>query len=435
MNDTVRQAERYVLGSMLRDNATIADVVPIVRDEYIYHDAHRKIFTAITELFEQGKPVDAVLLAEDLRRRGWLEDAGGVPYLGELWTAAPTGANVEYYARVVRDHAILQELRQAGAEIEVSAREQTGTPEELLESAERRILNISQLTAGGQVVTIAQAVDQVYGRIDAQAARGGGPAGLPTGLIDLDLLTGGLQPSEFIVIAARPSVGKTAMGVTLAQNAIRRGDAVFLASIEQAAVELAERLVCSEAFINSRKLRAGRLSDAEAAHFKAHGDELRGMLLFVDESPRQSMLRISANARRLKHRHGIKLVIVDYLQLVEPDNRREARHEQVAGIARRLKYLARELALPVVALAQLNREVENRAGQEPRLSDLRESGGIEADADVVLLLHRPANEGVLEVNVAKNRNGPTGNVTLRFRRDVQRIESYAGEPFGNTAAD
>jgi replicative DNA helicase len=287
-------------------------------------------------------------------------------------------------------------------------------------------------------VDLAAAVGKSYDRLDSRMCKGGGIQGLKTGLVDLDHLTAGLQDSELTIAAARPGVGKTAFALAIARKAIQNGHAVHFASLEQAEVELADRLICAEAGLDGHKLRAGTFSRAEIAIFKEAGDRLASLPLFIDDDSVQSMFRITAKARRHKLRHGIRLVIVDYLQLVEPENRREPRHEQVAGVSRRLKQLARDLALPVLALAQLNRASELRADQEPRLADLRESGAIEADADTVMLMHSPhvrkdGQEGpndssatvAIEVHVAKQRNGPTGRVTLAFRKEYQRFENYA----------
>jgi replicative DNA helicase len=260
-----------------------------------------------------------------------------------------------------------------------------------------------------------------------------------TGLLDLDDKTAGLQNSELIIIAARPSVGKTALGLSIARHvAVEEAQPVFFVSLEQSRIELAERLLSAQARVNGFRLRKGDLSSADMQKLLGAGDALRQAKFFIDDSPGQGMLRIAANARRLKLRHHIKLVVVDYLQLIEPDNRRDSRQEQVANISRRLKFLAKELKLPVVALAQLNRSPEEREGHRPRLADLRESGSIEMDADTVLLLHRPEmyepgqNPGTVEIIIAKQRNGPTGEVTLTFLKEFMRFENFAVQvnPFG-----
>jgi replicative DNA helicase len=264
---------------------------------------------------------------------------------------------------------------------------------------------------------------------------------LPTGYVDLDDKTAGLQNSELIIIAARPSVGKTSFALNIARHiAVEDNHPIFFVSLEQSRVELAERLLCRQARVDSHKLRKGNLSSEDMQKLIEAGDVLRHAKMFIDDTPGQGMLRITANARRLRLRHGIKMVVIDYLQLIEPDNRRDSRQEQVANISRRLKFLARELQIPVVALAQLNRSPEDRQGGKPRLADLRESGAIEQDADTVMLLHRPElyepaqNEGTVEVIISKQRNGPTGEVTLTFLKQFMCFENHAVlEPidFGN----
>jgi replicative DNA helicase len=421
----LERAEEAVLGSMLRDNGCIADVVQHLRPEDFRRDANRKVFAAEVELFRRGQPVDEITVSNLLRERGHLLDVG-YPYIGRLHDASPTAANADYYTGIVRDASLLRQLRDAALEICADADRRRLPSEELLEQAERRIFAIAQVGAEGKTVDLRTVVGKCYDRLDARQARGGRTVGLSTGFLDLDEVTAGLQDSELVVVGARPSVGKTTMGLSLALNVARQGAPVFFVSMEQSDVELGDRLLCSEAGLNAQRLRRGTLSKEEVQRFRDAGDRLAVLPLHIDQEPRQGMFRIVASARRLKLRHGIRLVVLDYLQLVEPDNPREPRHIQVGAVSRRLKQLARDLAVPVVALAQVNRAAEDRQGQRPRLSDLRESGSIEADADTVLLLHRPEPQsGALEVEVAKQRNGPTDLVTLAFRRDCQRLENFA----------
>jgi replicative DNA helicase len=436
-----RDAERSVLGSMLRDNAVIGDVVQIIsRAENFYTDAHQKVFEGITKLYDKGKPVDLVLLADYLKEQKHLEDIGGYGYLAELWDAAPTAANAEYYSRIVRDKAIVRNLIHAGNEVLRDAYDQSMPADELLESAERKILDIAQLGITGQTYTLQAALDEAYARIDARHERGHDAiSGLETGFTDLDNITAGLQNSELVVIAARPSAGKTAFSLNLVRHiGVEMGLPVFFVSLEQSRIELAERLLCCQAKVDSHKLRVGRLGGEDMQRLIDAGNELSKSKIFIDDTPGQGMLRIAANARRLKLRHKIRAVVVDYLQLIEPDNRRDSRQEQVAQLSRRLKFLARELQVPVVALAQVNRGSEDRQDHKPRLSDLRESGAIEQDADTVMLLHRPEmyepgqHEGTTEIIIAKQRNGPTGEITLTYLKQFMRFENFAiGIPFDN----
>jgi replicative DNA helicase len=433
-----REAERAVLGSMLRDNAVIGDIVQILRKEDFYHDAHQKIFEAGVALYDKSKPVDLVSLAEELERRGHIEDIGRYPYLGELWEAAPTAANAEYYARIVRDKSLVRSLIHAGTEILRDAYNGSMPADELIEAAERQVLDVAERGITGQTFTLEQAIEETYDRIDKRhTGEQMAFSGLSTGYADLNEITAGLQKSELIIVGARPSVGKTSFALNLVRNIISEEKApVFFVSLEQSRIELAERLLCCQARVDSHRLRKGNLTADDMQRIIDAGSELRNARLFIDDTPGQGMLRIAANARRLKHRQGIKLVIIDYLQLIEPDNRRDPRQEQVAQISRRLKFLARELEIPVIALAQVNRSSEDRQDHRPRLSDLRESGSLEQDADTVLLLHRPdryepgQHEGIIEVIIAKQRNGPTGEVTLAYLKQFMRYEDFnVGTPF------
>jgi replicative DNA helicase len=433
-----QEAERSVLGSMLRDNGVIGDVIQIVRAEQFYSDAHQKIFQVITHLYDKGHPVDAVTLAEELKQRNQIEDIGGYGYFAELWEAAPTAANAEYYARIVRDKAVLRSLIHASTEILRDAYDQVDAADILLEGAERKILEVAQLGMTGQTFTLEQAITQAYIRIDERhTGNASSISGLSTGFTDLNEITAGLQDGELIIIAARPSVGKTAFSLGIVRNVVvDGGHPAFFVSLEQSRIELAERMLCSQARVDSHRLRKGTLSSEEMDRLIEAGSVLRNAKLFIDDSPGQGMLRIAANARRLKLRQGIKLVVIDYLQLIEPENRRDPRQEQVAQISRRLKFLAKELQIPVVALAQVNRSSEDRQDHRPRLADLRESGSIEQDSDTVMMLHRPdryepgQHEGIIEVIIAKQRNGPTGEVTLAYLKQYMRYEDYApGTPF------
>jgi replicative DNA helicase len=429
-----REAERSVLGSMLRENSVIGDVVQILHNEsHFYTDAHQKIFRGITSLYDKGHPVDLVTLAEWLNEQKYIEDAGGYPYLAELWEAAPTAANAEFYARIVRDKGLVRSLIHASTEILRDAYDQAQPADEMLEGAERKIFDIAEMGITGQAVTLQQALSETYERIDQRAGREHvSVSGLPTGFIDLDTITAGLQNSELILIAARPSVGKTSICLNLVRHiVVDAGQPVFFVSLEQSRIELTERLLCCQARVDSHKLRTGHLNSEDMQKLIEAGDVLRQAKLFIDDTPGQGMLRIAANARRLKLRHGIKLVAIDYLQLIDPDNRKDSRQEQVATISRRLKFLARELKVPVLALAQLNRSSEDRTDHKPRLADLRESGSLEQDSDTVMLMHRPEahepgqREDIIELIIAKQRNGPTGIVTLVFRKQYMLFENSA----------
>jgi replicative DNA helicase len=381
------EAEQSVLGSIIRDNNVLYDVVQVVeQEEHFYTDAHRKIFKAIKQLAERGQPIDLVTLGDQIHQNKHVEDIGGYGYLAQIYDATPAAANAVYYARIVRDKSILRSLIHAGTKILRDAQNPSGPAQQMMEEAEREIFHIAEQGIIGQYYTIGDALIDVYERIDARHGRDpSAVSGLPTGYVDLDNITAGLQESEMIIVAARPSVGKTAVTLNLVRNmAVDEGLPIFYVSLEQSRVELAERLLSCQAMFDGQRLRRGHLSSEDMQRIINAGGILREAKIFIDDSPGQTMLRIMANARRLKHRHGIRAVFVDYLQLVEPDDRKESRQEQVAVISRRLKFMAKELKIPVVACAQLNRAVEHRAEGEPKLADLRESGCITGDALVTL---------------------------------------------------
>lgn len=435
-----REAEMGVIGSALRDNAVLNDLLNIIRPENFYFDAHQKLFQAVIDIYNDGKPVDLTILFETLRQRKQVEDVGGAAYLAELWDSAPTAANAEYYARIVRDKAVVRNLIHANTELLRDAYDGVMSADELLGMAERKVLEIAERGTVGVTKTLTEAMTEAFDRIDAKARGDLTGTGIPTGYVDLDNLTAGLHNNELVIIAARPSVGKTAFALNVIRHiVVEEKLPAFFISLEMAKVELAERLLCCQSRVDSHKVRKGQLSADDIQKLISAQDALRGntrdghVKLFIDDAPQQTMLRIAANARRLKLRHGLRLVVIDYLQLIEPESRKDPRQEQVAQISRRLKFLARELQIPVIALAQVNRGSEDRQDHTPRLSDLRESGSIEQDADTVMMLHRPArfdksqDDNVLEVHLAKQRNGPTGQITLTYLRQYMRYENYAAD--------
>jgi replicative DNA helicase len=422
---------------MLRDNNIIPDIVQLVRATDFYVFGHQKIFEGIATLaVEEGKAADFITLGNWLTEKQLLDDAGGHAYLVDLWDAAPGSVgNARHYAEIVRQKAIVRNLIHACTELQQQAYDQSLPASELLDAAERRILEIAELGITGDTKTLQEAIQEAYARLDQRKQRGDAEySGVPTGYVDLDSLTAGLQNSELIIVAARPSVGKTSFALNVVRHiAVEERLPVLFVSLEQARVELAERLLCCQARVDSHRLRKGHLNAEEIEKLFEAGDVLSQAKLFIDDTPGQNMLRIAANARRLKLRHDLRMVVIDYLQLIDPDDKRDNRQEQVAAISRRLKFLARELNVPVVALAQVNRSSEDRQDHRPRLSDLRESGALEQDADTVMLLHRPdyhepgQHEGVVEVIVGKQRNGPTGEVTLMYVKQYMRFENFAVE--------
>lgn len=435
-----REAEMGVIGSVIRDNAVLNDLLNVIRPENFYFDAHQKIFQAIIDLYNEGKPVDPAILFEALKSRKQLEDVGGAVYIAELWDAAPTAANAEYYARIVRDKALVRNLIHANTELLRDAYDGVMSADELLGMAERKVLEIAERGTVGVTKTLEDAMHEAFDRIDAKARGDLTGTGIPTGFVDLDNLTAGLHNNELIIIAARPSVGKTAYALNVVRHVVVEEKLpAFFVSLEMAKVELAERLLCCQSRVDAHRVRKGQLASDDIQKLIAAQDALRGnardgfVKLFIDDAPQQTMLRIAANARRLKLRHGLRLVVIDYLQLIEPESRKDPRQEQVAQISRRLKFLARELQIPVIALAQVNRGSEDRQDHTPRLSDLRESGSIEQDADTVMMLHRPARfdksqeDNVLEIHLAKQRNGPVGQITLTYLKQYMRYENYAAD--------
>lgn len=436
-----KEAERGVLGGLLRDPDTMSSVVMILRPENFYFDAHQKIYQALIDLNNEGKPLDLVILFEKLKNQKMLEDVGGLAYITEVWEAVPTGANAEYHARIVRDHAMIRSLIHTGNEILRDAYDRSQSADELVAQSERKIMDIAKASMVGETIDLSVAITDAFNRIDARQRGDLSLSGIPTGYVDIDNMTGGFQKNELVIIAARPSVGKTAFALNIIRNIIVEEQAsVLFVSLEQSRIEIAERLLCNQSRVDSHRLRVGHTSADEIAKLMDAGDILRRTKLYIDDTPSRNMLQIGATARRLmkkeEKRGGLKLVVIDYLQLIEPENRRDPRQEQVAQISRRLKFLARELQIPVIALAQVNRSSEDRQDHRPRLADLRESGSIEQDADTCMMLHRPGKfdggqeDNVLEVIIAKQRNGPTGEVNLTYLKQYMRFENYIADAAG-----
>jgi replicative DNA helicase len=436
MPPAAARAERCILGAMLRDNHWIADAVTTIEHPELFHaDANQKVYRAIVDLWDSGKPADLTTVAALLEQRGQAADVG-YPYLGELWDDAPSGHNIEHYARLVRDKAISRKVLHTAVELQGDAADGLMPADELLEKAEREILAIGELGVEGDSRHVADVMREVSDRIDQRAS--GGDCGIPTGYLDLDRLLCGLRDGEVTLIAARTSVGKTAFALGIARHlAVDLSLPVLFVSLEQSAEELGERLLCLETGIDSHKLKSGSLTDDEVHRLIAGKSQINEAPLFIDEQTARGMTRIAANTRRHKARKGIKALFLDYVQLVTPENKKDPRQEQVASISRRLKHIARELQIPVIALAQLNRESEKRTDRKPRLSDLRESDALAHDADVVILLSPAEAEDKQDetavrqpcieiiVDVAKHRNGPTGTVRMIFRRACMRFEHVA----------
>jgi len=425
------EAERAVLGSLLLVNEHIGHVVDALSVEEFYSRSHRTIYQAVLDLYNRNEAVDFLTLQDELQRAGKLEDVGGVEYLSGLTDVVPAAANVEFYAHMVRETAALRSLIQAATDILTSSYEQNERADQLLDKAEARIFEIAERRLASDLVLLKDIVKQVMEHIYSVHDRGSRITGLASGFYELDELTAGLQPAELVVLAARPSVGKSTFALNLAEHvAVKDGKAVALFSLEMSTQQLAQNLLCLHQRLDAQRVRQGLLSSEEQEELRQAASDLYQAPIYLNDSPSLSLLSLRAKARRLKAQHDIQLVMIDYLQLMEPPPG-ESRQVQVAEVSRGLKGLARELGIPVLALSQLNRSPEAREDHRPRLADLRESGAIEQDADVVLLLHRddaydPAkNPGMAEIEVAKQRNGPTGKVRLTFLRECLRFENAA----------
>jgi replicative DNA helicase len=424
-------AERSTLGSLLRYSDAIPDVALFLIAEDFYADANQHVYRAVLERWAQGGPVDLVTVAETLKTRGVTQDVG-YAYLSELWDNEPTGCNAAYYARIVKDKALVRRCLLAACEIYGAGREGAIAGDELLQLAERAVFSVGELGVEADSHGLPSTVDMACDAIDRRATKGE-DRGLSTGLLDLDEITGGLHPGELVIIGARPSVGKTSLAARIALHAARSGVAPFFVSLEQRRSELGERFLCMESAIDSHLTHTGRLADEDWKLLFRAKDSLWPLRMEISDTPVQSMTRIAANARRLRRKHKIGLVLIDYLQLIEPEDRKVNREQQVAAITLKAKHLAREMAVPVVLLAQLNRGPEEGHGRKPRLSDLRESGAQEQDADVVILLWRPEERDPTEpvervqALVEKNRNRRTGECYLAFRKRCMRFENYTVE--------
>ncbi len=436
-------AEQAVLGAMLLDQDAIMRAAEHVDDTMFYREGHRRIFRAMLAVTERGDVVDPLTLADELGRRGELESSGGKEYVGYLIDAVPTAANVEYHAKIVREKALLRRLIEVSTNIVGEAFEGHRMAGDLLDEAESKIFQIGQSRNVGGFTRIKELLWPAMQRIEDQSLSGTSITGLASGFKDLDEMTSGFQPADLVIVAARPSMGKTAFTLNIAQHsAITDKKTVAFFSLEMSKDSLVQRMLTSEARIDAQTLRKGRLRDDDFPRLARAAGILSHAPVFIDDTPGLSIMDMRSKARRLKSDHGLDLVIVDYLQLMTVPNGAENRQQEVSIISRGLKAIAKELSVPVVALSQLSRAVEQRAGAEkgrPVLSDLRESGAIEQDADLIMFLFReevyaerengmlkdPSIEGKAEVIIGKQRNGPIGSVPLFFHKQYTRFESVA----------
>jgi len=433
------EAEAGVLGSIMLNPDVCDDVALILRADDFYDDANRKIFTHMLAMHQLGRKVDATLLVEQLKSAGDYDRIGGAAYLARVFQSVPNYAHAAYYSQIVREKATYRSLIDAATEILRDAYHESTEAKHLLSQAEERIFSILDSRSTSAVTTIREILHDAMDRMEARMKGEHTLGGVETGFADLDQLTGGLHNSELIVLAARPSMGKTALAMNIAEHvAMQLHLPTLFVSLEMSSLELADRLLCSAARVNGHRLRNGTISNDDRARLIEKASQLSTASLFVDDSPARTVTEITAAARRIRRREGrLGLLVIDYLQLIEPDNAKDPRQEQVARIARRLKGIARELDVPVLCIAQLNRQAEDSKDHRPRLSHLRESGAIEQDADVVMFVHREEYyrrgeeqqqfAGQAEVILAKQRNGPVGEVELVWRKDFTRFEDKAPE--------
>jgi len=427
--------EMAVLGAMLLDKGAIAKAIEILDETSFYKPSHQRIFSAMMALFEHSEPVDLITLVEELRRRGDLEKVGGEYYLTELTTRTTTAANIEYHAHIVLEKALMRQLISASTEVAGRAFSETEDALDLLDEAEQKIFQISEQRMKKSFVSMNVAVHHTMEMLESIHGKHSGITGVPSGFTELDNFTGGFQKSDLIVVAGRPSQGKTALVLSIARNAsILHNVPVGFFSLEMSNQQLVLRLICAEARVDAHSVRTGRLPEDEWRKLSTSVGKLYQAKIFIDDTPALSVLEIRAKARRLKAEHNIGLVVVDYLQLMQGPKNSQSREQEISTISRSLKALAKELNIPVLALSQLNRAVELRGDKRPVLADLRESGAIEQDADVVLFVHRPemygineenneSTEGIAEIIIGKQRNGPTGSSRLAFIKQYARFEN------------
>jgi replicative DNA helicase len=431
------EAERSVLGGVLLENQAIHKISEVVHEGDFYRDAHRKLYQAMIELHERGEPVDLVTLTEDISRRGWMEEIGGVVYLASLADEVPTAANILFYAKIVKEKSVLRQVIEAATRIARDGYEQPENALDYLDRAEQTILEISRRQQRKGFVPIRDILQETFQSIEDLHKKQGMVTGVPTGFVDFDHLTSGLQRSDLIILAGRPSMGKTALALNIARNAaVKDGIPVAVFSLEMSKAQLGIRLLCAEAEIDGQKLRAGFIKKTDWKKLTAAADVLSRSPIYIDDSPGVTVREMRGKARQMRMELGVGLVVVDYLQLMQGSNRVESRVQEISEISRSLKQLAKELEIPVLALSQLNRGVENRPDKRPILADLRESGAIEQDADVIAFVYReefyyrdrPECQGKAELIVGKQRNGPVGIVPLIFRKEFTRFFDAIREP-------
>lgn len=429
------EAEQSVLGSILLDNEVFAGIEGLVRADHFYKEGHRKIFRAMDRLFRRSEPIDLVTLTEELRQTGELEGIGSVPYLIGLADSVPTAAYAENYARIVTEKAVLRDLISASGQIMQTAYDQAMPLEQILDKAEAGIFELSSSKRSHNFQNMAGLVTETFDYINEMFGSPDPVSGLRTGFKELDVLTAGLQPSSLNVLAARPAMGKTAFALTIGLNvALKEQKTVGIFNLEMSAVQLVTRMLCSEARVDMNRVRNGQLSDRDFQRLADTAGKLSEAQIYIDDNADMSIMELRSRCRRLMAEHDLGLVVIDYLQLMSSETGRssENRQHEISTISRGLKLLARELDIPVIVLSQLSRAVEGRPNKRPMLSDLRESGAIEQDADLVMFIYRDEyydqqseKQGIAEIIIGKQRNGPVGTVELQFHSAHVRFNDLA----------
>ncbi len=433
-------AEQSLLGGIMLEERAWDRIADVVGGKDFYRPDHRLIFAAMGDLVERNQPLDAITVGDHLQRQDKLDDAGGRAYLARLVGNTPGAANIRRYASIVREHAMLRQLIEVGGDISASAFESEGRQvEELVDQAEQRVFEIAERgqRSGAGFIAVKDMVQPSIDRLDALSKSEGGITGVATGFEDLDKLTAGLQGGDLIVIAGRPSMGKTTLALNIAENAAIGHDlATGVFSMEMPKEQVAMRMIGSIGRVNQSHLRSGRLTEDDWTRINSAGSMMSHAPIFIDDAPGLTPIEVRARSRRLKREHGLGMVVVDYLQLMQVGGSIENRATEISEISRSLKSLARELSVPVVALSQLNRSVEQRNDKRPVMSDLRESGAIEQDADVIIFIYREEvydsetpRKGVAEIIIGKQRNGPTGTFLLTFKGEFTRFESHIPEDY------
>lgn len=422
-------AEQSVLGAMLIDQEAVSKTVEVLQPGDFYRDANGRVFEAIVSLFGRGEPVDLITLSEELRQTGMLDQIGGVSYVAGLANSVPTSANVEHYARIVEEKSLLRRLINVSTRIAQMGYEGEEEVEVLLDRAEQMVFELAQRKTHSNFVPFKTVLMQTFDRIEYLYRNKGIPTGVPSGFLEMDKMTSGFQPSDLIILAARPSMGKTAFCLNIAQHAaVRKKLPVAIFSLEMSREQLVTRILCGEAMVDQQKVRTGQLTDDDWQKLSHAAAPLAQAPLFIDDSPGISVVEMRAKCRRLKAEQGLSMIVIDYIQLMQGGRKTENRQQEISEISRSLKSLARELQVPVLALSQLSRAVEQRQDKRPMMSDLRESGSLEQDADLVMFIYRDEyynpetdRRSRADIIIAKQRNGPVGSVELGFLREFTKF--------------